>query len=101
METKIFSIYDDKAKAYMMPFYSPQTGSAIRAVVTQLKDPNSMLSQHPNDFTLYEIGVFNDQDGILDPAQPALFVGKLSDYLELSIGQSNGQTSQPLPNPFN
>jgi len=95
MNTKIFSIYDEASQAYMMPFFSPQNASAIRAVVTQLKDPNSMLAQHPEDFTLYAIGHYDDQLGVLSTMIPTELVGKLIDYLDLSIGGTRSALSHP------
>jgi len=88
MITKIFSIYDEATQAYMMPFFSPQNASAIRAIVTQLRETESMLAHNPEHFSLYCLGSFNDQNGQLDIMEehPEL-IGKMTDYLELSIGQ--------------
>lgn len=88
MNTKIFSIYDAASQAYMMPFFSPQNASAIRAVVSQLKDPNSMLALNPADFTLFCVGSFDDQTGLINIGQehPEI-IGKCVDYLDLSINR--------------
>lgn len=94
MITKIFSIYDEATATFMLPFYSPQTASAVRLVVVQLKDTNSMLSQHPIDYTLYEMGTFDDQLGIIIPLEPMALIGKLVDYLELAIGNNDQRTLQ-------
>lgn len=91
MNTKIYSIYDEASQAYMMPFFSPQNASAIRAVVTQLKDPNSMLAHNPEDFTLYCIGGYNDQTGLIDNnMQNPELIGKLVDYVgALALSDTN------------
>lgn len=96
MNTKIFSIYDEASQAYMMPFFSPQNASAIRAVVTQLKDPNSMLAQHPDDFTLYAVGFYDDRTGLIEANTVPELVGKLVDYLDLSIGGTRAPYAHPL-----
>ena len=95
MNTKIFSIYDEASQAYMMPFFSPQNASAIRAIVTQLKDPNSMLARNPEDFTLYCVGAYDDQQGVLTTLEPSQLIGKIIDYLDLSIGGSRSALQHP------
>lgn len=96
MNTKIFSIYDEASQAYMMPFFSPQIASAIRAVVTQLKNPESMIAQHPQDYTLYEVGRFDDALGQIFPELPNIKIAKITDYLEIAIGDPlNALREQP------
>ena len=95
METKIFSVYDTATAAYMQPFFTHQNASAIRMIVQTLKDPNSMCAQHPKDFTLYCIGHFDDQTGIIIPINPNELVGKLVDYLDLSIGGTRAAYPHP------
>lgn len=99
METKIFSVYDEASEAYMMPFYSWQNASAIRAVVQQMQDPQSMLSLHPKDFSLYHMGSFNDQDGKIDAISPPILIGRLTDYLELAISTSMSGSTSPIARP--
>lgn len=62
MVQKIFSIYDAKAEAYMPPFFMATKGQAIRAWVDSISDSNTQFHKHPEDFTLFEIGQYNDQD---------------------------------------
>lgn len=62
MLLKIFSIYDTKAEAYNQPFFMTTIGQATRAFADEANNPNSNLSKHPEDYTLFEIGVFDDED---------------------------------------
>lgn len=66
MKISIFTVFDQKASAFLQPFFSPTVGTAIRAFSDTINDPNSMLSKHPADFTLFEIGGFDDQSGVVD-----------------------------------
>ena len=57
---KIFTVYDSKAELFMQPFFMPTTGQAIRSFEDTCNDSSTMFSKHPADFTLFEIGSFED-----------------------------------------
>lgn len=61
MKFKIFCVYDSKAEAYMQPFLMPTKGQAIRAFQTTVNDPSTDFNKYPGDFTLFEIGEWDDQ----------------------------------------
>jgi len=63
METKIFAIWDDAAKAYMQPFVRPTTGLAIRDFTNLVNDPQSVVSRHTASFTLFQLGTWDDSNG--------------------------------------
>jgi len=67
MKLNIYSIYDDTAKAFMQPFFLHNHALAVRAFTDQVNSetPNS-LSLHPEQFTLYHVGEFNDETGNLE-----------------------------------
>lgn len=60
MIQKIFSVYDSKVEAYMAPFFMAARGQAIRAFVDTATDAASQLGKHPEDFTLFELGEYDD-----------------------------------------
>ena len=67
MKLNIYSIYDDTAKAYMQPFFLHNHALAVRAFTDQVNsENNNPLSIHPEQFTLYHVGEFNDQTGNLE-----------------------------------
>lgn len=61
MIKKIFSVYDSKAKTYNTPFLELNIGTAVRAFETAIKEGNTMFSKYPTDYTLFELGSFDDQ----------------------------------------
>lgn len=61
----IFSVYDAKAEAYLQPFYSQNGGTAVRAMIQAAMDPEHNFNKFAPDFTLFEIGSFNDSTGEL------------------------------------
>lgn len=59
-EMKIFAIRDTKADAFNTPFYMSTVGQALRAFGDEVNNPNSALSKHPEDYFLYELGIYED-----------------------------------------
>lgn len=63
MRLKVFCCYDSKAEAYMQPFFMNSRGEAIRSWIDVVNDGKSAISRYPTDFTLFEIGEFDDSTG--------------------------------------
>lgn len=80
MITKVFTVYDSKALFYGVPFFMPTVGGAVRAFSDVCSDPQSMIYKHPGDFSLYEIGEFDDQSGQLVAMSPFKLLGHGSDF---------------------
>ena len=65
MKIKAYAVYDNKAEAFMQPFFSGNAGLAIRTFADNAKNPESIWNRHPNDFCLYEIGEYDENSGEL------------------------------------
>lgn len=76
-----FSIFDEKASAYNLPFFYPQVPLAVRAFTDMLQNPNSVVSRHPADFSLYSIGSFDDNSGKLESSTEPVFIARGSEIL--------------------
>lgn len=65
MQTKICSVYDQKAEAFMRPMFVQASGVAMRSFADEVNSGNkeSQLVTHPEDFVLYELGTWDDQAG--------------------------------------
>ena len=61
MKLNVYSIHDSAAKAFTQPFFMHNDGLAIRAFQGNVnsKEGNN-ISDHPDQFTLYKIGEFDD-----------------------------------------
>lgn len=82
MILKAYSIYDRAARAYAQPFFAPSDGVAVRMVDATARDPSTNLARYPQDYMLYWVGSFDDQEGMFtrgDPVQIASVVGLLSE----------------------
>lgn len=62
MKHRIFSIFDSKLDAFAPPFFMSTLGQATRAFTDEAFNPQSLLSKHPEDYTLFELGEFDDQN---------------------------------------
>jgi len=62
MKLFMYSIFDAKSKLYSRPFYVINEQVAQRTAIDLVSDPGQPFSQHPEDFTMFEIGTFNDED---------------------------------------
>lgn len=59
----------DVKVAFNRPFFAPSLGAALRAFTDEVnrQEPNNEMNRHPNDFSLYHLGHYNDEDGTLHP----------------------------------
>lgn len=60
MKLRIFSVYDQKAQAFMPPFYVPRPEMAMRSFQECANDPAHQFFRSPADYTLYCLGTFDD-----------------------------------------
>lgn len=67
---KLFSIFDDKAKAFIAPFALPEFAQATRAFAQGMTDEKSELSKSPMDYSLFYIGSFDPLAGTVEATVP-------------------------------
>jgi hypothetical protein len=66
MKKKIYVVYDSKAENYGNPMFFATRGEAIRMFSEECNRPESMVNKYPEDFTLFEIGTYNEkEDGLI------------------------------------
>jgi len=77
----IFSVYDSKAGAYTQPFYAVNARVAIRMFTELANDPKHTFGTHPEDFTLFELGTFDDATAqIIQVDVKSSAIGKAIEY---------------------
>jgi len=67
MKTNVYSLFDVKAAVYGTPFFMQNDSMALRSFSDLVNDRNTMVFNHPEDFTLFGIGEFDDQSCIIEP----------------------------------
>lgn len=70
MKIRIYSVHDQKAEAYLQPFFATTDGQATRTFSDYVQDPQTTFGKHPEDYTLFMIGTFNDQNSEIEKITP-------------------------------
>ena len=65
MGMKVYSVYDAAAEAYTQPFFCTSAGLAVRAFEQAANEEGHNFWKHSADFTLFEIGDFDQQSGMI------------------------------------
>ena len=66
MKLNAYTIYDVASGIYMRPFFSQADGQAIRGFKDIATDADHEVGKHPEDYTLYRVGNFNDVTGKME-----------------------------------
>ncbi len=74
MKHRIFSIFDVKAQAYLPPFCLGETGMAVRVFSDCVNSSDHQFGKHPGDYTLFELGSFDDSVCVVSCTPSALKV---------------------------
>lgn len=64
---EVFSIYDSKAEVFHQPMFLNTKGEAIRSFIDEVNREGSPMNIHPEDYTLFHIGSFNQFGGKILP----------------------------------
>ncbi len=70
MRVRAFAVLDLKAKAFLVPIFYPEVGQAVRMFTDAINEPKHLFSKHPEDYTLHEIGLYDDNTAKLEPFGP-------------------------------
>ena len=60
---KVFVVHDIKVGAYLPPFFARSVGEALRNWEATVNDGKSLMSTHPEDFSIFETAEYDDENG--------------------------------------
>lgn len=63
MKIMIYSVYDSKTGVFGQPNFLINRGAALRAWQEAANDNQSNIGKYPADFTMFEIGYWDDETG--------------------------------------
>ena len=75
MKLQVIAIYDSKAKCYSAPMTFVALGTATRAFEDEVNNPQSPYNKHPEDYTLFHLGEFDDQSAQFSPLETPYSLG--------------------------
>lgn len=89
------AIYDSVAKAFLPPFFVHNSVIAQRAVSDVANDDSHAIGKNPADYTLFRLGEFDDDTGLLKPLQPAENLGNAASFVREihDVRDQNAQAS--------
>lgn len=59
----VFTVFDSKAEAFLPPFFARARGAGIRMFSEACRTPDHGFFAHAGDYTLFELGVWDDSSG--------------------------------------
>ena len=80
MISKVFCIYDSKVEAYLPPHMARTRGEVIRAITAALADDKHQFSKTPGDYTLFELGTWDDSNAMYNLHSSPVSVGVLIEF---------------------
>lgn len=83
---KAFSIKDEKAGLYNTPFFDTSVVNAIRNVIRASEEKESTLNKFTEDFSLYQIAIFNEDNGDFNSVEP-IKIGTLTELTTNHVAQ--------------
>lgn len=82
MKQLAYSVRDSKAERFISPFFAPTRAVAQRMFETAANTVGENFNRHCNDYTLFEIGTFEDETGVIVPFENGkISLGLASEYI--------------------
>lgn len=81
---KMYVVYDCKVEAYITPFFMRANGEAMRAFTELANDKSKSVGANPEDFTLFEVGTYDDSSAMINVLITPISLGKAIEFLKAS-----------------
>lgn len=90
MKLNVYSIFDEKAQAYLRPLYANQHAEAIRSFHGAVLEDKG-FSKFPEDFRLYFLAVWDTDSGKFKSEPQPVFMANATDFVKReNEGGTNG-----------
>jgi len=90
MITHLFSVFDSAAARYLEPFPAATVEVAIREFRKAVNRDGHQFNQFPEDYTLFHLGEFNGETGLLAALNSPHPLGVALTFITRNEGPSNG-----------
>ena len=85
----VFSIFDVKAQAYLPPFILPNAEMAARTFGDCINSDNHQFAAHPEDYTLFRLGTFDDNTGAYTLEAAPMSEGNGVEFVQITEARTN------------
>jgi len=79
---KVYSVFDQKAEAFLQPFYSVSHGTAVREFTAAVQTTEHQFQKFSEDYVLFDLGEFDEATGIFSQPDSPIPVLRASAVLE-------------------
>jgi hypothetical protein len=80
IKLQVYSVFDSKAEVFGTPMFFQTAGIATRAFGDECNRTESELHKHPEDYTLFHIGEFIQDTGLMVPLKTPASLGLAIEY---------------------
>lgn len=77
----VFSVFDSKAEAFLLPFFVPNRAMALRSFTSAVQDESTDFHRYAGDYTLFELGEWDASAGEFAMHEAKINLGLASQYL--------------------
>ncbi len=70
MKLNVYSIFDTASGLYSRPFFTQSDPEAMRSFTDIAVDADHPIGKHPEDYSLFRLGTFDDDSGKLNKEDP-------------------------------
>ena len=92
MKFSVCAIYDEKGGFYARPFFSVNKQVAQRNFLITINDFDSDMSKAPEDYTLFQLGKYDDQTGTFENEKESL--GNGVEYIDIELRENIAATKK-------
>lgn len=88
MLMQMYSVYDVKTRAYLLPFYSRTDEEAIRTFLRTALEPDHPFAMFAADYVLFNLGQFDDRTAQIEVGLSPVRLGSAQDFRSAHFGES-------------
>lgn len=96
---KICCVLDAAAGAYLQPNFFRATEEAIRAfrLSCNSKDDSNLFTRSPKDYTLVELGIWDDVAGTISLYDQDVVLGNAVEFIDKIVPRSPAEAAPKMP----
>lgn len=76
----VYSVYDSKVQLFAQPFFMRTKGEALRGWIDVANDPKTNICKYPEDYSLFELGEYEEESGSFKNHQAPVNMGMAAQY---------------------
>lgn len=90
MKLLIYAVRDLKSNSFTFPHFNNTHGQAIRAFGDLVRNPKSVIAAHPEDYSLFHLGEFDDESGAVKSLPVPVSLASAIEFVPVNGPQRNG-----------